>query len=133
MDILFNTHIFRRNEVDLEAGEKYSFNEDGSEMTIMDVNKLDEGEYTCIAKNKAGESEQELSLRVFGKAECFMGIHELKWQYKMFQVCGNEVYEYVGGRRTIVWFSVCFLWHSNIKCCFGVGCDCSLWGCSLRI
>uniref|UniRef100_A0AAQ5X5Y5 Neural cell adhesion molecule 1b n=1 Tax=Amphiprion ocellaris TaxID=80972 RepID=A0AAQ5X5Y5_AMPOC len=56
-----------RNEVDLEAGEKYSFNEDGSEMTIMDVTKLDEGEYTCIAKNKAGEAEQELSLRVFVK------------------------------------------------------------------
>uniref|UniRef100_A0A674B3F4 Neural cell adhesion molecule 1b n=1 Tax=Salmo trutta TaxID=8032 RepID=A0A674B3F4_SALTR len=46
---------------------KYSFNEDGSEMTIMEVAKLDEGEYTCIAKNKAGESEQELSLRVFVK------------------------------------------------------------------
>ncbi|XP_076592130.1 neural cell adhesion molecule 1b isoform X13 [Chaetodon auriga] len=56
-----------RNEVVLEAREKYSFNEDGSEMTIMDVTKLDEGEYTCIAKNKAGESEQELSLRVFVK------------------------------------------------------------------
>nr|XP_020470487.1 neural cell adhesion molecule 1 isoform X6 [Monopterus albus] len=56
-----------RNEVVLEAGQKYSFNEDGSEMTIMDVTKLDEGEYTCIAKNKAGESEQELSLRVFVK------------------------------------------------------------------
>ncbi|XP_028274760.1 neural cell adhesion molecule 1b isoform X3 [Parambassis ranga] len=56
-----------RNGVDLEAGEKYSFNEDGSEMTIMDVTKLDEGEYTCIAKNKAGESDQELSLRVFVK------------------------------------------------------------------
>ncbi|KAJ0021980.1 hypothetical protein NQD34_009470 [Periophthalmus magnuspinnatus] len=56
-----------RNKVVLEAGEKYSFNEDGSEMTIMDVSKLDEGEYTCIAKNKAGEAEQELSLRVFVK------------------------------------------------------------------
>ncbi|XP_044059748.1 neural cell adhesion molecule 1b isoform X5 [Siniperca chuatsi] len=56
-----------RNEAVLEAGEKYSFNEDGSEMTLMDVTKLDEGEYTCIAKNKAGESEQELSLRVFVK------------------------------------------------------------------
>ncbi|KAF7669820.1 hypothetical protein LDENG_00134120 [Lucifuga dentata] len=56
-----------RNGVVLETGEKYSFNEDGSEMTIMDVTKLDEGEYTCIAKNKAGESEQELSLRVFAK------------------------------------------------------------------
>ncbi|XP_044209929.1 neural cell adhesion molecule 1b isoform X5 [Thunnus albacares] len=56
-----------RNQMVLEAGEKYSFNEDGSEMSIMDVTKLDEGEYTCIAKNKAGESDQELSLRVFVK------------------------------------------------------------------
>ncbi|XP_057695175.1 neural cell adhesion molecule 1b isoform X4 [Corythoichthys intestinalis] len=56
-----------RNQMHLEAGEKYSFNEDGSEMSIMDVSKLDEGEYTCIAKNKAGEAEQELSLRVFVK------------------------------------------------------------------
>ncbi|XP_068172869.1 neural cell adhesion molecule 1b isoform X3 [Antennarius striatus] len=56
-----------RNEVVLEGGEKYNFNEDGSEITIMDVSKLDEGDYTCIAKNKAGESEQELSLRVYVK------------------------------------------------------------------
>ncbi|XP_061829145.1 neural cell adhesion molecule 1b isoform X2 [Nerophis lumbriciformis] len=56
-----------RNQMVLEAGEKYSFNEDGSEMSIMDVTKLDEGEYTCIARNKAGETEQELSLRVFAK------------------------------------------------------------------
>ncbi|KAJ4936094.1 hypothetical protein JOQ06_017618 [Pogonophryne albipinna] len=56
-----------RNNVVLEAREKYSFNEDGSEMTLMEVTKLDEGEYTCIAKNKAGESDQELSLRVFVK------------------------------------------------------------------
>ncbi|RXN12421.1 neural cell adhesion molecule 1-like isoform X8 [Labeo rohita] len=55
-----------RNNVQLESGDKYSFNEDGSEMTILDVTKLDEGDYTCIAKNKAGESEQELSLKVFG-------------------------------------------------------------------
>lgn len=41
-------------------------------MTIMDVTKLDEGEYTCVAKNKAGESEKELSLRVFGKTDCFL-------------------------------------------------------------
>ncbi|XP_055751596.1 neural cell adhesion molecule 1-like isoform X3 [Salvelinus fontinalis] len=56
-----------RASVLLESGDKYSFNEDGSEMTIMEVAKLDEGEYTCIAKNKAGESEQEVSLRVFVK------------------------------------------------------------------
>ncbi|XP_037631530.1 neural cell adhesion molecule 1b isoform X6 [Sebastes umbrosus] len=56
-----------RNEVVLEAGEKYSFNEDGSEITLLEVTKLDEGDYTCIAKNKAGESDQELSLKVFVK------------------------------------------------------------------
>ncbi|MEQ2255308.1 hypothetical protein ILYODFUR_012576, partial [Ilyodon furcidens] len=55
------------NGVELRDEEKYTFNEDGSEMTIMDVTKLDEGEYTCIAKNKAGESEKELSLKVFVK------------------------------------------------------------------
>lgn len=65
----------------LESGEKYSFNEDGSEMTIMDIAKLDEGEYTCTAKNKAGQSEQELSLRVFGKAEWFIA-----WENKL--ACG---------------------------------------------
>lgn len=78
MGIMFNTHVFHRNEVVLQAGEKYSFNEDGSEMKMMDVTKLDEGEYTCIAKNKAGESEQELSLKVFGKEKHFICIHELK-------------------------------------------------------
>lgn len=38
----------------------------------MDVTKLDEGEYTCIAKNKAGKDDKELSLRVFGKTDCFI-------------------------------------------------------------
>ncbi|KAG7269796.1 hypothetical protein CRUP_001876, partial [Coryphaenoides rupestris] len=61
------TVTWTRNGVVLDAVDKYSFNEDGSEMSIMDVAKLDEGEYTCIAKNKAGESDQELSLRVFVK------------------------------------------------------------------
>ncbi|XP_057206425.1 neural cell adhesion molecule 1b isoform X1 [Triplophysa rosa] len=56
---------WKRNNILLESAEKYSFNEDGSEMTVLDVTKLDEGDYTCIAKNKAGESEQELSLKVF--------------------------------------------------------------------
>lgn len=54
-----------RNNIPLKSGDKYNFNEDGSEMTIQDVTKLDEGDYTCIALNKAGKSEQELSLKVF--------------------------------------------------------------------
>lgn len=51
----------------LEPGEKYGLNEDGSELLIKDVRKVDEGEYTCIAKNKAGEKAEEVSLNVFGK------------------------------------------------------------------
>uniref|UniRef100_H3DQE6 Neural cell adhesion molecule 1a n=1 Tax=Tetraodon nigroviridis TaxID=99883 RepID=H3DQE6_TETNG len=49
----------------LESGDKYSLNEDGSELMIKDVKKVDEGEYTCTAKNKAGEKAQEVSLNVF--------------------------------------------------------------------
>ncbi|XP_069569013.1 LOW QUALITY PROTEIN: neural cell adhesion molecule 1b [Brachyistius frenatus] len=66
-----------RNGVDLEAGEKYSFNEDGSEMTLMDVAKLDEGDYTCIARNKAGESDEELSLRVFVKPKITYTVNQI--------------------------------------------------------
>uniref|UniRef100_A0A3P9KL03 Neural cell adhesion molecule 1 n=1 Tax=Oryzias latipes TaxID=8090 RepID=A0A3P9KL03_ORYLA len=53
------------NNVVLEEGDKYSLNEDGSELIIKDVMKVDEGDYTCIAKNKAGEKSQEVSLNVF--------------------------------------------------------------------
>ncbi|XP_060792120.1 neural cell adhesion molecule 1a isoform X1 [Neoarius graeffei] len=54
-----------RNNVVLVANEKYSVNDDGSELTIKDVKKLDEGDYTCIARNKAGEKQEEISLKVF--------------------------------------------------------------------
>ncbi|XP_064207104.1 neural cell adhesion molecule 1a isoform X9 [Anguilla rostrata] len=54
-----------RNNVVLETDDKYSLNEDGSELIIKDVKKVDEGDYTCIAKNKAGETEKEISLNVF--------------------------------------------------------------------
>ncbi|XP_026794801.1 neural cell adhesion molecule 1a isoform X11 [Pangasianodon hypophthalmus] len=54
-----------RNKVVLVADEKYSLNDDGSELTIKDVKKLDEGDYTCIARNKAGEKQEEISLKVF--------------------------------------------------------------------
>lgn len=36
-------------------------------MIIKDVKKVDEGDYTCIAQNKAGEKAEEVSLNVFGK------------------------------------------------------------------
>nr|XP_015193244.1 PREDICTED: neural cell adhesion molecule 1 isoform X14 [Lepisosteus oculatus] len=61
------TVTWARDNIILEAGSKYSFNEDGSEMTIKDVKKVDQGDYKCIARNKAGEKEQEISLNVFVK------------------------------------------------------------------
>uniref|UniRef100_A0A8C1INX2 Neural cell adhesion molecule 1a n=1 Tax=Cyprinus carpio TaxID=7962 RepID=A0A8C1INX2_CYPCA len=49
----------------LESNGKYSLNEDGSELTIKGITKLDEGDYQCIARNKAGERSEEVSLNVF--------------------------------------------------------------------
>ncbi|XP_053702889.1 neural cell adhesion molecule 1-like isoform X9 [Synchiropus splendidus] len=57
------------NNIVLETGDKYSLNEDGSELVIKDVIKVDEGDYTCIAKNKAGEKREEVSLNVFVQAK----------------------------------------------------------------
>ncbi|KAF7647623.1 hypothetical protein LDENG_00169300, partial [Lucifuga dentata] len=59
------TITWARNNVVLEVGDKYSLNEDGSELVIKDVKKLDEGDYTCVAENKAGEKAEEVSLNVF--------------------------------------------------------------------
>ncbi|XP_071783034.2 neural cell adhesion molecule 1a [Centroberyx gerrardi] len=59
------TVTWARNNVVLETDDKYSLNEDGSELIIKDVKKVDEGDYTCIAKNKAGEKAEEVSLNVF--------------------------------------------------------------------
>ncbi|XP_056910111.1 neural cell adhesion molecule 1a isoform X9 [Takifugu flavidus] len=53
------------NNIALESGEKYILNEDGSELTIKDVKKVDEGDYACVAKNKAGMKTEEVSLNVF--------------------------------------------------------------------
>ncbi|XP_026090791.1 neural cell adhesion molecule 1-like isoform X5 [Carassius auratus] len=54
-----------RGNIVLESDGKYSLNEDGSELTIKGVTKLDEGDYQCIARNKAGEKSEEVSLNVF--------------------------------------------------------------------
>ncbi|CAK6964532.1 neural cell adhesion molecule 1a isoform X7 [Scomber scombrus] len=59
------TVTWAHNNIVLETGDKYSLNEDGSELVIKDVKKVDEGDYTCIAKNKAGEKTEEVSLNVF--------------------------------------------------------------------
>lgn len=59
------TVTWKRNNVLLMPNEKYAQNEDGSELTILDVKKVDEGDYTCIASNKAGKKQEEISLKVF--------------------------------------------------------------------
>ncbi|XP_016532393.1 neural cell adhesion molecule 1a isoform X11 [Poecilia formosa] len=59
------TVTWAHNNIVLETGDKYSLNEDGSELVIKEVRKVDEGDYTCIAKNKAGEKTEEVSLNVF--------------------------------------------------------------------
>ncbi|KAF4098547.1 neural cell adhesion molecule 1a isoform X4 [Onychostoma macrolepis] len=59
------TVTWARANIVLESDGKYSLNEDGSELTIKDVTKLDEGDYQCIATNKAGERSEEVSLNVF--------------------------------------------------------------------
>ncbi|XP_042564480.1 neural cell adhesion molecule 1a isoform X22 [Clupea harengus] len=54
-----------RSGVVLEEDAKYTLNDDGSELVISDVKKVDEGDYSCIATNKAGRKEEEVSLNVF--------------------------------------------------------------------
>ncbi|XP_053308252.1 neural cell adhesion molecule 1 isoform X1 [Spea bombifrons] len=50
-----------------DEDEKYSFNDDNTEMTINRVEKDDEAEYSCIAENKAGESDAIIAVKVFAK------------------------------------------------------------------
>nr|ALR85666.1 neural cell adhesion molecule 1 isoform 140a [Oncorhynchus mykiss] len=59
------TVTWARDIIVLESDDKYSLNDDGSELIIKDVKKVDEGDYTCIARNKAGGKEEEVSLNVF--------------------------------------------------------------------
>ncbi|XP_057215852.1 neural cell adhesion molecule 1a isoform X6 [Triplophysa rosa] len=59
------TVTWARGNIVLESNDKYSLNEDGSELTIKDVKKVDEGDYQCIARNKAGKRSEEVSLSVF--------------------------------------------------------------------
>ncbi|XP_078055024.1 neural cell adhesion molecule 1-like isoform X8 [Mustelus asterias] len=59
-----------RDDVVIEAdGDKYMMNADGSELTISKIGKMDDGDYICIAQNKAGDAELEITLRVFVKPE----------------------------------------------------------------
>lgn len=59
------TVTWARDGVVLQEGDKYTFKDDGSELIIQSVMKVDEGDYSCVATNKAGSSTQEVSLNVF--------------------------------------------------------------------
>ncbi|XP_063059188.1 neural cell adhesion molecule 1-like [Engraulis encrasicolus] len=59
------TVTWARDGVLLEESEKYSFQDEGSELVINDVKKVDEGDYSCIATNKAGRKQEDVSLNVF--------------------------------------------------------------------
>lgn len=82
MSFSFFSPLCYSNDIVLETGDKYSLNEDGSELVIKDVKKVDEGDYTCIAKNKAGEKAEEVSLNVFGK-------RITPFAYKNIHNCGS--------------------------------------------
>ncbi|XP_018424911.1 PREDICTED: neural cell adhesion molecule 1-A-like, partial [Nanorana parkeri] len=57
----------KRGELIEDDSDKYTFNEDMSEMAIHRVEKDDEAEYICIAENKAGDSEATILLKVYAK------------------------------------------------------------------
>ncbi|XP_068096859.1 neural cell adhesion molecule 1 isoform X3 [Hyperolius riggenbachi] len=56
-----------RGEMIEDAGDKYTFSDNMSEMTIHRVEKDDEAEYICVAENKAGDSEATIHLKVYAK------------------------------------------------------------------
>ncbi|XP_078283084.1 neural cell adhesion molecule 1a isoform X3 [Rhinoraja longicauda] len=61
---------WQREDIIIEAdADKYTLTEDGSELIIKKVGKQDDGEYICMAQNKAGVYELEITLRVFVKPE----------------------------------------------------------------
>uniref|UniRef100_H2ZSB0 Neural cell adhesion molecule 1 n=1 Tax=Latimeria chalumnae TaxID=7897 RepID=H2ZSB0_LATCH len=62
---------------DTDSG-KYTFNTDKTELKLTSVEKSDEGEYTCKAKNKLGEAQKTLKLHVFVKPVVTMNKDVLK-------------------------------------------------------
>ncbi|KAJ8005355.1 hypothetical protein DPEC_G00145760 [Dallia pectoralis] len=49
---------------DISDESRYKYNSDKSELTILSVVRRDYGEYTCVAKNKIGESSATITLDV---------------------------------------------------------------------
>ncbi|KAM9299588.1 neural cell adhesion molecule 1 isoform 3-T3 [Gastrophryne carolinensis] len=57
----------KKGEIIEDAEDKYTYNEDRSEMTINQIEKDDEADYNCVAENKAGDSEATIFLKVYAK------------------------------------------------------------------
>ena len=51
----------------LEESDQYTLKGRGTMLTVRNIRQDDGGSYSCKASNKAGEAEQELFLKVFGK------------------------------------------------------------------
>lgn len=60
----------------IEENEKYLLRDDNTELTIKNIINSDAGSYTCRATNKAGVTEKQSFLQVFGKSVilCITGI-----------------------------------------------------------
>ncbi|CAD5230519.1 unnamed protein product [Bursaphelenchus okinawaensis] len=52
-----------------DGNQKYSFAENGRKLQLSDINIDDEGLFTCLVRNKAGEEKQEFQLDVKTKPE----------------------------------------------------------------
>ena len=50
----------------LEASERFVFDEEGAELTLMDAHAEDSGRYTCEGINRAGTAAYNVSLLVGG-------------------------------------------------------------------
>ncbi|XP_064425556.1 neural cell adhesion molecule 1 isoform X2 [Latimeria chalumnae] len=73
------TVMWMRNGIILDTDSgKYTFNTDKTELKLTSVEKSDEGEYTCKAKNKLGEAQKTLKLHVFVKPVVTMNKDVLK-------------------------------------------------------
>ncbi|XP_043935394.1 neural cell adhesion molecule 1 [Protopterus annectens] len=57
-----------KDDDEIEAKDnKYSFNSEKNEMTVHNIGKEDDGEYSCFAENKAGDAEAKITVKVFVK------------------------------------------------------------------
>lgn len=64
-----------RKGVELQESEQYVMRARGTTLTIRNIKQDDGGSYTCKASNKAGDVQQEIFLKVFGKDSTFFSPH----------------------------------------------------------